>query len=223
MKRWVTSAAWTYGVLTLLVLVAGVVAAVRAPIDPTYGPIQKLLYLHLPVAANTFFSAMVVFVASVGYMSERRRMWDDLAHAAAATTVINGAVLIITGMFWAKVAWDSWWVWSPRLTFSLVLWLLYSGYMVIRVRVGPGDRRAIISAIYGALAFLDVPLLYLSSKLLPDVHPTSSTLTAPMMTALWLWMIAVTLLTGGMIAQRYRLGKVLGETGPLVLAGGTFS
>lgn len=209
MKRWATTAAWAYVGLTTSLLAVGAIRAIGAPVDPAYGPIQKLLYLHLPVAANTFLAAMAVFVASVGYISERRAMWDDLGHAAAAVALVNGTVLLVTGMFWAKVAWGQWWVWSPRLTFSFVLWVLYAGYMLIRVRVRAPERRAIVSAIYGALAFLDVPLLYLSAKLLPDVHPAGSGMASTMHATLWIWMAGVTLLSAGMIAQRFRLGRVM--------------
>lgn len=207
MDRWRQWNEYAFGGLTLLLLIAGSVMAICAPIDPEMGPIQKLLYLHLPVAANTFVAALVVCIASVGFIGGRRQFWDDLAHAAAAVTVLNGTVLLLTGVCWAKVAWGVWWTWSPRLSFSLILWLLYAVYLALRFRISSPPRRAIMSAVYGIVAFLDVPLLFLSLKLLPDTHPTESGLTPQMYPTLWVWFIAITLLSGGSIVLRYRLAR----------------
>lgn len=204
-RGWIAGLYWA---LTVALLAIGAYLAVRAPIDETMGPIQKLIYLHLPVAVNTFLASLVVCIASVGYLAARRQRWDDLAHAAAAVTVLNGTVLLLTGMCWGKVAWNLWWTWSPRLTFSLILWVLYVAYLIVRRRIESPERRALVSAVYGVVAFLDVPLLYLSAKLLPDVHPTQSGLIPAMYPALWTWMLAITMFTGGLIAARFRLARL---------------
>ena len=204
-RTWIAGWYWT---LTGVLLAIGAFLVVRAPIDETMGPIQKLIYLHLPVAINSFVAAVVVFIASVGYLAGRRQTWDDLAHAAAVVTVLNGTVLLLTGMFWGKVAWDQWWTWSPRLTFSLVLWVLYLAYLIMRRRIAGSDRRALVSAVYGVVAFLDVPLLYLSSKLLPDIHPTGAGLTPAMYPALWAWLVGITMVSGGLIAARFALARL---------------
>ncbi len=229
MEHWRRSAVVAYWGLTLLVLVLGAVLVVRAPIEPSMGPIQKLIYLHLPVAASTFLAALIVCVASVGYLGGRRKVWDDLAHAAATVTVLNGTVLLVTGVFWAKVAWGVWWTWSPRLTFSLILWMLYAVYLVLRVRIAPPRRRAMITSIYGVVAFLDVPLLYLSVKLLPDVHPTESGLNPEMHAPLWAGFAGITLVSIGLIVARFALARLrsLGwdeeprRAAPAFVAGGT--
>jgi heme exporter protein C len=217
-RRWAGCSYWG---LTLVMLGVGALMAAEAPVDPVSGPIQKLIYLHLPVAINTFLASLIVCVASVGYISGRRQRWDDLAHAAAVVTVLNGTVLLLTGVFWAKVAWGMWWTWSPRLTFSLILWLLYAVYLAIRARIESPERRAVVSAVYAIVAFLDVPLLYLSAKLLPDVHPTMSGLTPEMYPTLCVWMIGITLFSAGTMAARCSLGGAIarpwerGSHGPL--------
>jgi heme exporter protein C len=196
-----------YWGLTLLLLALALMAAIRAPVEASMGPIQKLFYLHLPVAMNTFLSAFVVFIASLGYVWGRRRAWDDLAVAAAKVTVLNGTVLLLTGMLWARVAWGHWWTWSPRLAFSLLLWLLYAAYLSFRPMIESPSRRAITGAVYGVLAFLDVPLVYLSVKLLPDIHPDAVELAPQMQLVLALWFVPVTMITGGLIAARYLLSQ----------------
>ncbi len=203
-RTWMSRAYWA---VTLAVLAVAIVAATRAPVDAMMGPIQKVLYLHLPVAVNTFLSALVVFVACVGYLGGRRQMWDDLAHAAARVTALNGAVLLITGMFWAKVAWGVWWTWSPRLAFSLLLWLLYASYLVLRPMFESPQRRAMVCSVYGVVAFLDVPLVYLSVKLLPDIHPETIELAPEMRRVLLLWFAPVTMLSAGLIWARFNLTR----------------
>ena len=110
-------------------------------------------------------------------------------------------------MTWARGAWGQWWTWSPRLTFSLILWLLYAFYLALRFRVHAPQRRAVMSSIYGVVAFLDVPLLYLSVKLLPDIHPTVSGLTPQMYPTLWTWFAGITMLSVGLISARFTLAR----------------
>jgi heme exporter protein C len=203
-RQWGARAYWA---ATILLLATAISSAAIAPVDPAMGPIQKLFYLHLPIAINTFLSSFIVFIACVGYIGGRRQLWDDLAYAAARVTVLNGTILMITGVIWARVTWGHWWVWSPRLAFSLLLWLLYVAYLVLRPVVGSTPRGAMIAAVYGIVAFLDVPLVYLSVNLLPDVHPEKIELTSAMRLALLVWFCAITMLTGGLIAARFFLAQ----------------
>lgn len=196
-------AATGFWALTLASLVLAVALAVRAPTEVSMGTVQKVFYLHLPVAMHTFVAATAVFVAGAGYLATRDARWDALGHAAAEVTLLNGTVLLLTGSFWARIAWGQWWTWSPRLTFSLLLWLLYAALLVVRSMVPSPERRALVCAIYGVVAFLDVPLVYLSVKLLPDIHPESIGLTNELRVVLAAWFVPITLLTLGLIAARY--------------------
>lgn len=208
MKRRAILVAGYWG-LTLGLFVAGLaVLAWYTPTEATMGPIQKLFYLHLPVAVNTFVACLVVFIAGVGYLWQRRPEWDALGAAAAKVAVLLCSVVLLTGVCWARAAWGQWWTWSPRLTFSLVLWLLYVVYLVIRSSVESPQRRAVVSAVYGAIAFVDVPLVYLSVRLMPDIHPVSIQLIGPMRLTLLFWFAPITLLTAGLIAARYRLEQL---------------
>jgi heme exporter protein C len=199
-----------YWILTLACL-AGTTGMLFAytPTEVTMGIVQKIFYFHLPVAINSFVACMVVFIASIGYLWQRRMWWDDLAHAAGAVAVLLLTVVLLTGMIWGKSAWGQWWTWTSwRLTFSLVLWLLYVVYLMIRPSIESPSRRAIICAVYGIAAFVDVPIVYFSVKLLPEtVHPESISLEPSMQLTLGLWFIPVTLLTLGTIAARYQLNR----------------
>lgn len=195
---------WLYWGVVLASL-AGTTAMLflYTPVERTMGPVQKIFYLHLPSAINGFLACLVVFAASVGYLWQRKMWWDDLAAAAARVAVMMCTIVLITGMVWAKGAWGKWWTWSPRLTFSLLLWLLYVVYLIIRPSIESRQRRAVVGAVYGVVAFLDVPLVYLSVRLMPDIHPVSVEMGSAMKLTLGLWFIPVTLMAGGLIASHF--------------------
>jgi heme exporter protein C len=197
-----------YWTLTLVLFVVGlVILVVYTPTETSMGPVQKIFYIHLPVAISMFLAAFTLFIASVAYLWQRSMKWDDLAEASGKITVLFCSVVLLTGMIWGKSAWGQWWTWSPRLTFSLVLWLLYIVYLMIRPMIESPTRRATVSAVYGLAAFLDVPLVYISVKLMPDIHPSSIELEPAMKLTLLVWSFPVPMLMGGLIMMRYKLNR----------------
>jgi len=197
-----------YWAMTAAIFMATtVMLATYTPVEPTMGPTQKIFYLHAPAAINMLLACLTVFIASIGYLWRRQWWWDDLAAAAANVAVLLAGVVLLTGMLWGRSVWGAWWVWSPRLTFSLVLMALYGAYLVTRASIASPDRRAGTAAVYGIIAFLDVPLVYLSAKLTSDVHRASLTLAGPMKLTLLLWLLAVTLISAGLIMARFRLNR----------------
>ncbi len=202
----------TFGLLALAIAMA----LFYAPPDTTSGHVRKLLYLHVPAAIDMTLAAFVVFVASAASLWTRGHVWDRLAHNAALAAVLASGVVLVTGMAWARSAWGHWWAWSPTLTFSLAFWLLYVGYLVLRRCIRSRTTRAVVGAVYGIVALLDVPMLYLSAQLLPDVHPTSVALAPEAWHTLLVWFLAITLLFAGFIATsviplRNRTGHAWGR------------
>jgi heme exporter protein C len=202
-----------YWVLTAL-LFAGAVWMVfawtpEAAVNNVPQVIQKIYYMHLPIAINAFLACMAACVGGIGYLATRRLSWDDLATAAAKVAVVHCSLVLVTGMIWARGAWNLWWTWSStRLTFSFMLWLLYVVYLVLRGSVTGSRRRAMITAVYGVVAFLDVPLVWLSTRLLPDtIHPVHVELTQKMQITLAVWFLPVTLMTVGLVALQYKLER----------------
>jgi heme exporter protein C len=183
------------------------VLKIYTPTEQTMGPIQMIFYLHLPAAINTFLALLTAFVASLAYLWQRSSWWDDLASAAARVAVQLCAVVLATGMFWGRGAWGVWWTWSPRLTFSLILFLLYMVYLVLRSSIEGTQKRAAIAAIYCIIAFLDVPLVWLSARLIPDIHPGSIRLESTMKLTLAAWFVPMTLMTAGLIVARFSLNR----------------
>ena len=195
-----------YWLVTLLAFGASIALwFVYTPIEATMGATQRIFYVHLPTAICTFLACVVNFIACIGLLSQRKDWWDDLAEAAALVAVALCSVVLITGMIWGKKAWGAWWDWkSPRLVFSLVLWFLYLVYLIVRSAIESGQRRAVLSAVYGVIAFLDVPLVWLSVRLIPDsIHPPSVPMEHRMKVTMAVWFVPVTLLTIGWITARY--------------------
>jgi heme exporter protein C len=196
---WVLAAAALAGAITMVLA--------YTPEDARQGVIQKIFYLHLPIAINAFLACTVVFVASVGYLWQRSSRWDDLATAGAKVAVVLCTGVLATGMIWGRSAWGVWWTWSPRLTFSLMLWLLYVVYLLVRSSIESPQRRAVVGAVYGITAFLDVPLVWLSARLIPEIHPPAIGLEPAMKLTLAAWFVPVTLIVAGLIATRFALNR----------------
>jgi heme exporter protein C len=196
---------WTYWLVAFGALLGGVVLATfYAPTSPSAGPVEKALYIHVPAAVSTLLICLVVFIANIAYIWQRTEIWDDLAEAGAQVAVLLASVVLVTGMAWARHVWGAWWVWSPLLTFSLILWALYVAYLGIHAAIPHPSRRALACAMYGAIAFLDVPLLYLSLKLLPDRHPSDFHLLPRQVTTLIYWFLPATMFWVGLVFVLFR-------------------
>jgi heme exporter protein C len=132
---------------------------------------QKIMYFHVGHAFWLFGAVIVSGVSSIVFLRTRNPRWDDIAAASVDVAVAFGAVVLITGSIWAKAAWDVWWQWEPRLTMSLLLWLLLVGYALVRKFAGPSaDRVAAGMAIFGMVG---VPFIY--KMVGQDSHPGAGT------------------------------------------------
>lgn len=164
--------------IAVLALVGAVLLAgcqwlmyVYAPVEAVMGIVQKIFYIHLPLAWWSFASFFVVFVASIAYLRTRAARWDRLAGAAAEVGVLCSTLALLTGSLWARHSWGVWWTWDPRLTTTLILWFVYTAYLVLRTLDISEARRSKICAVVGIVAFIDVPLVFVSARLWRSIHP----------------------------------------------------
>lgn len=160
-----------------------------APFEPALLFNQKIFYFHVAHAFMLFTSVAVCGVCSLIYLKKRTPKWDDLALATAEIAVMFGAVVLVTGMIWAKAAWDIWWTWEKRLTMSLLLWLTLVGYVLVRRFAGAtADRLAAGLAVFGTLG---IPFIYTMVDK-SDHHPQAGangnvmTLDGPMKLVFWM-------------------------------------
>jgi len=139
--------------------------------EPTMGIVYKIFYFHVPLAWNAFLGFTVVFFASFRYLATRNPKWDARALAAAEVGVLFTTLVLITGPIWAKPVWGIWWTWDARLTSSFLLWVLFVSYLILRTLVDEPERRAMVSAVFGIFAALDIPLVYFSIWWFRTQHP----------------------------------------------------
>jgi len=142
-----------------------------APLEETMGVVQKIFYIHMPLAWWALVSFFVVFCASIRHLITRSSGSDILAGAAAELGVLLSGLALVSGSIWGRAAWNVWWTWDPRLTTTLIMWFVYAGYLVLRGSPMGGERRAMVSAVLGVVAFLDVPLVFYSARIWRSVHP----------------------------------------------------
>ena len=134
----------------------------------------KIFYFHVPIASTAYLAFTIVFVSSIMYLRTKREKWDIIAVSASEIGVIFAFLTLITGSIWAKSAWGEYWVsWDVRLNTSLVLFLIYVSYLMVRKSIDEPEKRARLSAVFGIFGFISVPLSFLSIRLWnrATVHP----------------------------------------------------
>src|SRR6195256_2843553 len=151
-----------FAVLTALLLAYALYQAlVVAPTERTMGDVQRIFYYHVPSAWTAFLLFFVNLVASVVYLVWRNPKADALAVVAAEVGVVFCTVVLVTGPIWARPVWGIWWTWDVRLTTTLVLWLIYVSYLVLR-RFSDSSQTPKLAAVLAIFGALDVPLVYFS-------------------------------------------------------------
>ena len=167
------------GLKTVLAITTGVMMLIDiwlifmvAPTDSVLGHVQRVFYFHVPIAIMSFLAFFVVFIASLGYLIKRTPKWDAIAHASAEVGVVFVTLALLTGMIWARPIWNTWWTWEPRLTTTMILWLIYVAYLMVRSYAPSQSKGAIYGAVVGILGFVDVPIVYYSVVWWRSVHPS---------------------------------------------------
>lgn len=168
LRRWFDS---VHPFLTFVLMAAAIYAVfVYVPTDKAQGIVQRIFYFHVPLAMMTYASVATVAVGSIIYLWNGSRFWDRYAHAGAELGVFFCSLVLITGPIWAKPVWGQWWSWDARLTATLILWLIYAGYLMLR-SVSPGEQGARYAAILGIVGSLDVPVVNRAVYWWRTIHP----------------------------------------------------
>ncbi len=169
---------------------------IYAPTEKTMGDTQRIFYFHVAVAWVAFLAFFVVFICSILYLWKRDIKWDIIARSSAGLGVLFTTMVLITGPIWARPAWGVWWIWEPRLTATLVLWFTYIAYLLVRSYTVEESRGARFAAVLGIVAFVNVPIVYLTIHLWQTHHPPElvSDLVSSMMLTLLVSIAAFTVL-----------------------------
>ncbi len=158
-------------VTALLLSFALYEALIAAPTERTMGDVQRIFYYHVPSAWTAFLLFLINFVASVVFLIRRDTKADILALVTAEVGVVFCTVVMATGPIWARPVWGIWWTWDLRLTLTLVLWLIYVSYLVLR-RFSTSSQTPVLAAVLAIFGALDVPLVYFSIWFFRTQHPS---------------------------------------------------
>ena len=191
--------------------VGSTIALFVVPADAAQGQVQRILYIHVPSAWVAMLSFFVVFLMSALYLVQRRLRWDLIAASAVEIGVLFTGLTLALGMLWGKPTWGVWWIWDPRLTTTAILFVIYVGYLLVRSVSEDPDQRARWSAVIGIVAFVQVPVVYLSVFWWRSIHqPPSSprSMASEFFLVLMLNFVAFTLFYFYLMMRRYRLAKM---------------
>ncbi|HNY90161.1 MAG TPA: cytochrome c biogenesis protein [bacterium] len=159
-------------VLTFLLIEGALyMALLQAPTERTMGDVQRIFYFHVPSAWVSFLAFFIVCIASIAFLRTGKAQWDRLAASSAEIGILFITLVLLTGPLWAKPVWNVYWTWDARLTTSLILWLIYIAYMMVRRYTSDPERGAKFAAVFGIIGFLDVPIVYMSIRWWRTLHP----------------------------------------------------
>ncbi|HEX5816487.1 MAG TPA: heme ABC transporter permease CcmC [Methylomirabilota bacterium] len=206
---WLSSAALALG----LVMAFGV-----APREVSQGNVQRIMYVHPPLAWVAYLAFGVVAAGSIAYLVRRAPGADRLAHASAEVGVLFTGLAIATGSIWGKPTWGTWWTWDARLTSVAILFVMYLGYLLLRGTVEDRERAARYCAVLGIVAALDMPLVHFSVYWWRTLHqppslmkPGGFTGSAAILWPLLVNLAAFTVLYAYLVAKRVRLLRAEAE------------
>src|SRR5438094_5496136 len=196
-----------------LMLVAGAAIFFFAPTDYLQGVVQRIFYLHVSSAIAAYGCFAVVLVGGLVYLRRETPEADRVARAGAVVGVVFTTVTLVMGMLWAKPIWGTYWTWDARLTSTLVLWIIYAGYLLVRRMADPGRQAARLAAVVGIFGFIDVPIVHFSVTWWRTQHPGPIVVNdalPPEMLATFLFTLMCTLVFAAvLIAIRYRIEGLL--------------
>ncbi len=144
------------------------------PIEREMGFVQKIMYLHVPSVIVTYTGFFVTFACSIAYLWKRDIIFDQVAKASAEIGLIFCAMVLITGAIWGKPTWGTYWVWDARLTTTLLLFLIFAGYFLLRTFSVDREKEARLASIVGIIGFMDIPIIHKSVEWWRTLHQPST-------------------------------------------------
>jgi len=188
------------------------------PTESTMGVVQRIYYIHLPSALAAYLAFGTVALCSLGYLWLKDERLDAIAVSAAEIGVVFTTAVLIQGPLWARLSWGAWWVWDARTTSTLLLWLIYVSYFVIRNSTDNPDKGKRYAAIIGIVGAIDIPIIHMSVQWFRTQHPGPVVLRPEGPTAdaeIWQTVlastVAFTLAFFALLLYRYVLERLRGQ------------
>jgi heme exporter protein C len=164
----------TLSVATVVTLITGyALAAFHAPMDADQGFMQKIFYIHVPMAVVALCGFVFAGICAVMHLRSDDSKWDLRSYVAIHVSVILGVGVLITGAIWAKASWGHWWVWDePTLVSFLIIFLLYATYTPLRFSIEDRERQSRYASVFAITAGAFVPLNFMAVRAATSlVHP----------------------------------------------------
>lgn len=197
------------------------------PMERTMGQVQRIFYFHVGVAWTSAVAFFVALLSGIAYLIKPRKEWDAIAAASVEIGLVLATMTLASGSIWGRPAWNTWWLWSPRLTSYTVLWLVYAAYFMLRGAIEDPDRRARYAAVYAIAGFVTVIITFYSIRLLRDIHPAligsgedaqgDMALTSPMVFTMVFSFLTFSILYSSWLLNRIRLHRLQDEVNQLKL------
>ena len=158
---------------SMLMLVLSIyMVFVYAPLEIVMGAVQRVFYYHVASGWIGALAFLITLICSILYLATRNLKWDHVALSSVEIGVVFTSMNIVSGSVWARPIWNTWWTWEPRLTTTLILWLIYVAYLMVRSYAPTQSKGAIYAAVVGIIGFVDVPIVYYSVVWWRSIHPS---------------------------------------------------
>jgi len=167
-NKWIRIFSW---IAPAMVLISLLVVFFFAPTEQTMGNVQRIFYFHVGAAWVAGVAFLVALIAGVSYLRKPSVTKDTIALGSVEVGLVFTSMTIVAGSIWGYPAWNTWWIWSPRLTSITVLWLVYLAYFMLRGAVEDDEKRRRFGAVYVIVGFVTVLITFASIRFLRDVHP----------------------------------------------------
>lgn len=209
--------------LTLvLFLAAFYMVFLYAPREAVMGDVQRVFYFHVSAGWVGALAFLVTAVAGGIFLARREAAWDRLAVASVEIGMVFVFINIVSGAIWARPVWNTWWTWDPRLVTATIMELIYLAYLMLRQGIDDPDRRARFASVYGIVAFISVPITFLSIRFFRTIHPVvigsgdpsaegAFDMTPRMLQAFLFSILTFTFLYATLLWHRVRLGRAVEE------------
>ncbi len=207
------------GITIALFLIALYMVFIYAPREAVMGDVQRVFYFHVAAGWVGAVAFLVTAITGGVYLAKRDRKWDRVAVASVEIGVVFIFINIVSGAIWARPIWNTWWTWDPRLVTATIMLLLYLAYLMLRQGIDDPDRRARFGAIYGIVAFVSVPITFLSIRIFRTIHPVvigsgdptaegAFDMSPPMLQAFMFSLLTFTFIYMTLLWYRVRLGRL---------------
>lgn len=202
-----------------------------APVERTMGNVQRIFYFHVGAAWVGSLAFLIALISGVLFLRRPEKKWDTMALASVEIGLVFLSIAIVSGSVWGKPAWNTWWLWSPRLTMVTIMWLAYAAYFMLRGAIDDEERRGRFAAVYVIISFVTVILTFASIRILRDIHPVvfggtaesaqgaeqglqefSGLDSTKMIITLNVAVVAYTLIYAAWLANRIHLQRLMDET-----------